>query len=142
VRIARENATKAGVDVDVWHGDASHMPFADASFDYVVCMAAFKNFSDPIGAINEVHRVLTPGGQASIFDLRKDATAAEIDAEVRRMRLSPLNTRVTRWTFDFMLLKSAYTRDQLEQMAAESRFGRGDIVSKGIGCELRLAKAS
>src|SRR5262249_39666065 len=37
VRIARENAARAGVAVDFREGDAAHMPFADGSFDYVVC---------------------------------------------------------------------------------------------------------
>ncbi len=70
VKIAQENANRAGVAVDVRHGNAAAMPFADASFDFVVCMTAFKNFADPIGALNEVHRVLKPKGQASIYDLR------------------------------------------------------------------------
>ncbi len=39
-----------------------------------------------------------------------------------------------------MLLPAAYTRQQLETMAAESRFGRGDLVADGIGVELRLVK--
>jgi ubiquinone/menaquinone biosynthesis C-methylase UbiE len=140
VRIAGENAAKAGVAVDVRCGNAAQMPFPDASFDYVVCVAAFKNFTDPVGAMNEMHRVLKPGGQASIFDLRKDATREDIDAEVRNMHLSPLNTHLTRWTFQFMLLKRAYTRETLEEMAAQSRFGRCEIVSDGIGCEIRLTK--
>src|SRR5262249_51740475 len=63
VRIVRENAVRAGVAVDAHHGNASDMPFADSTFEYVVCMAAFKNFTDPLGAINEMHRVLKPGGQ-------------------------------------------------------------------------------
>src|SRR5262245_47526351 len=62
VQIARKNAADAGVHVTVELGNASAMPFADASFDYIVCMAAFKNFSDPMGAINEIHRVLRPEG--------------------------------------------------------------------------------
>ena len=141
VKIARENAVQAGVRVDVRHGNAAAMPFDDASFDVVVCVAAFKNFTDPIGALNEMHRVLRPGGQASIFDLRKDATGEEIAAEVRRMQLSSWNARLTRWTFQFVLLKRAYTRDQLERMASQSRFSRWDVASDGIGFELRLTKA-
>lgn len=140
VRIAQDNAVRAGVVVDVRHGNAAHMPFADASFDYVVCMAAFKNFSDPIGSIDEMHRVLTNGGGASIFDLRKDATDAELDAEVRNMHLSSWSTRLTRWTFQFMLLRLAYTHDQLERMVARSRFGRCEIASSGIAYEVRLTK--
>ncbi len=142
VRIAQENAIRAGVSVDVRHGDAAHLPFADAWFDYAVCVAAFKNFTDPLGAINEMHRVLRPGGQASIFDLRKNATPEEIDAEVRNMHLSRLNEHLTRWTFRFMLLKLAYTHEQLAEMAKRSRFGRGDIAVNGIGCELWMTKTT
>jgi ubiquinone/menaquinone biosynthesis C-methylase UbiE len=99
VRIVRQNAADAGVTVTVEQGNASAMPFADGSFDYVVCMAAFKNFSDPVGAINEMYRVLTPGGTSSIYDLRKDAAAVDIAAEVRNMHLSAWNAFVTRVIF-------------------------------------------
>jgi ubiquinone/menaquinone biosynthesis C-methylase UbiE len=142
VRIARENAANSGVVVDVRHGNASAMPIAEASFDYVVCMAAFKNFTDPIGAINEMHRVLKPRGQASIFDLRKDASLQDIAAEVRDMQLSALNALITRVIFRHGLLRAAYTHEQLDRMAHESRFTHHEIVSRGIGLELRLTKAS
>jgi ubiquinone/menaquinone biosynthesis C-methylase UbiE len=140
VRMTRENAARSGVRVDVRHGNAASMPFDEASFDVVVCVAAFKNFTDPIGAISEMHRVLRPGGHASILDLRKDATMEEIAAEVRRMQLSAWNARLTRLAFRFTLLKRAYTRDQLERMASQSRFSRWDVALDGIGFELRLIK--
>jgi ubiquinone/menaquinone biosynthesis C-methylase UbiE len=140
VRIARENAREAGVAIDFRHGNASKMPFPDASFDFVVCTAAFKNFSDPIGALNEIHRVLTPGGHASIFDLRKDASRDEIANEVRDMHLSAINALLTHWTFRFVLLKRAYTRAALETTVAASLFGTCEIIADGIGFELRLAK--
>lgn len=142
VRIARDNAEAAGVAVDFRLGNASKMPFPDASFDFVVCSAAFKNFGDPIGALDEIHRVLAPGGQASIFDLRKDATRDEIASEVRDMHLSAINSFLTRGVFRFVLLKRAYTRAGLEEMVASSRFGACDIMADGIGFELRLAKKS
>ena len=140
VRIARENAAAAGVPVDFRHGNAAEMPFPDASFDFIVCSAAFKNFSDPVGALDEMHRVLKPGGRASIYDLRKDATNREIAAEVRNMHLSAFNAWLTRQTFRFVLLKRAYTRADLESMAARSVFGTCDIVLDGIGFELRLSR--
>ncbi len=140
VRIAQDNARKAGVAVDFRHGDASAMPFPDASFDFVVCTAAFKNFSDPLGALNEIHRVLAPGGEASIYDLRKDASLDEIARGVRRMQLSPINALLTRFIFRFGLLRSAYTREALEQLVAQSRFETGRFETDGIGFELRLAK--
>ena len=52
VRIASEHAARANVAVAFRHGNASAMPFPDESFDCVVCSAAFKNFSDPLGALN------------------------------------------------------------------------------------------
>ena len=140
VRIARQNAAAAGVAVDVRQGNASAMPFADASFDAAVCVAAFKNFTDPLGALDGIYRVLKPGGEASIFDLRKDAPARDVDADVRGMHLSAWNAFVTRWTFDHVLLKRAYSRVELERLAARSRFGGAVIGEDGIGVELRLTK--
>src|SRR5208337_2090171 len=44
VEIATENARNAGVRIDFRLGNASAMPFADDSFDFICCSAAFKNF--------------------------------------------------------------------------------------------------
>jgi ubiquinone/menaquinone biosynthesis C-methylase UbiE len=141
VGIASDNARRAGFPIDFRLGDAAHLPLADASFDQVVCRAAFKNFSDPLGAIDEMHRVLSPGGRASIFDLRKDASLADIEREVAAMGLSPVNALMTRWTFRLVLLRNAHSREALETMVARSRFGAGEIVPDGIGFELRLLRA-
>src|SRR5436190_1642203 len=74
VRMATENAGKAGVQVVFVEGNASAMPFDADTFDLVYCRAAFKNFSEPLQALREMHRVLRPGGQAVIVDLRRNAT--------------------------------------------------------------------
>lgn len=140
VEIARGNAERAGVRIDFREGDAARLPFDDASFDYVVCMAAFKNFSNPRGALAEMHRVLRPGGEAAIFDLRKEAAPEEIAAEVRTMGMSPFNAMLTRWTFRHMLLRRAYTSEAIQRMAAESPFGGGEVAKDGIGFELRMKK--
>jgi ubiquinone/menaquinone biosynthesis C-methylase UbiE len=141
VRIARENAARAGVAVDVRQGDAAALPFGDGQFDFVVCTAAFKNFRDPVGALNEMHRVLTPGGRALIQDLRKDASRGDIETEVRNMNLSPINTVVTRLIFRFGLLTAAYTRSGIEEVARASAFPRYELRANGIGFDLLLAKA-
>src|SRR5262249_23949014 len=116
------------------------IPVSVNSSAFVVFMAAFNNFPDPVGAINDVHRVLAPGGQASIYELRKDAPLGEIDAEVRKMGLSKWSAMLTRWIFRHSLLKNAYTRMDMERMVAASRFGHGEIEANGIGFELRLEK--
>jgi len=142
VRMTQENAARAGVTVDARHGSASAMPLPDDSFDLVVCMAAFKNFADPVGALNEIHRVLAVGGEALIYDLRKDAAPSEIAAEVRKMGLSKWSGAWTRWIFRYWLLRVAYTRRDLERMAAASRFGGCRIVHQGIGFEWRFEKGA
>src|SRR5690349_3621477 len=56
VEIATHNATEAGVPVQFRQGDAAAMPLGDGLFDMVVCRAAFKNFSRPVEALNEMYR--------------------------------------------------------------------------------------
>ena len=58
VRIAAENARRAGHDVEFRLGDAHALPFAAGSLDCIVCRAAFKNFSDPATALGEMRRTL------------------------------------------------------------------------------------
>src|SRR5262245_1246625 len=113
VRIAKDLARAEGLDIDFRHGNASDMPYPSGSFDLVVCRAAFKNFMYPLAALDEIHRVLVPGGRASIFDLRKEASREEIDAEVEGMRLSRVNAFLTRLIFRTTLLKTAYAADAL-----------------------------
>jgi ubiquinone/menaquinone biosynthesis C-methylase UbiE len=140
VRMATDNALRAGVQIDFRHGDVADMPFAAGAFDLVICQAAFKNFPDPVAALNEIHRVLRPGAQASIYDLRKDAPREAIEAEIRGMHLSAVSAFFTRLVFRFGLLRAAYTRGKLEAVVARSRFGRGEFLPDGIGFELRLVK--
>ncbi len=139
VEIAREHARQAGVSVDFQQGDASHMPFAAESFDLIICQAAFKNFSRPGEAINEMYRVLRNGGMAIIQDMRKDASDAAIREEVNPMRLTPVNAFMTRQTLR-LLRRRAYTTEQFERLATASAFGGCEIETRGIGIEVRLKK--
>ncbi|MGZ6296868.1 MAG: class I SAM-dependent methyltransferase [Candidatus Limnocylindrales bacterium] len=140
VRIATANAERAGVHADFVLGDVAHMPIPDASVDFVVCMAAFKNFSQPVRALDEVYRVLRPGGGASIFDMRKDASNRAIAAETATMGLSPVTATFTEISLR-MLRRNAYTVDGIRQIAENSRFGGSEVRGDGIGFELVLRRA-
>ena len=140
VELATENAKKAGARVEFHHGNASAMPFDRGSFDLIVCRAAFKNFSEPIRAINEMHRVLKPGGKAVIVDLRKDASAREIDAAVDEMKLDRINSAVTKWIFKHFLLKRANSQDDFRRMAAQSMAGKCEISVEDISLIVTLRK--
>jgi len=140
VEIARRNASEAGVDVDFRRGNASGMPFSTASFDFVLCRAAFKNFAQPLSALKEMHRVLDFGGRALIIDLRGDASVESINRAVGEMRLGAVNSLMTRLTFQFMLLKRAYTKGDFEQLLGQTKFGPVEIQEDLIGLELMLHK--
>lgn len=48
-------------------GDASELPFRDASFDAVCCFAALNLFADPMRALDRMRAALTPGGRIALF---------------------------------------------------------------------------
>src|ERR1700756_4720924 len=114
VELARANAAEAGVEVDFRRGDASAMPFADDSFDLLTCSAAFKNFARPHKALEEMYRVLRPGGTALVVDLHRDVPMSEIRKYFGAMELGAAERWMTVATFRFMLLKRAYTRAEFE----------------------------
>jgi ubiquinone/menaquinone biosynthesis C-methylase UbiE len=140
VEIARRNAQQAGLRVDFRQGNASAMPFKEETFDFTFCQAAFKNFSDPVKAIAEIYRVLKPNGKAVIVDMRRDASSEDIEREVNGMKLDPVNRFMVKWTFDHMLLKSAYSVDEMKAMVAQSPFGKGQINIEGVGFHIWLEK--
>jgi ubiquinone/menaquinone biosynthesis C-methylase UbiE len=140
VQMASQHAKREGVVARFIHGSASDIPLEDGLFDLIVCRAAFKNFSEPLKALNEMHRVLKPGGRAIIIDLRKDASWEEIVAYVDGLHISPANTWMTKFTFKHMLLKRAYTEGQMTSLAGESDFKSCEIVKNNVGMEIRLIR--
>ena len=123
VEIASARAKEANVQVEFRQGDVAYMPFSNDTFDFAICTAAFKNFSEPVRAINEIYRVLKRGSKAVVIDLRKDATKTQINEAVKEMKLSMIDSFVTNFTFKHGLLRSAYTRNQFQNFAVESSFG-------------------
>ena len=140
VEIAQKNALAAGLPIDFRQGNASALPFDSASFDFTFCQAAFKNFSQPVQAIAEMYRVLRPGGQAIIVDVRNDATPQDIEQELKGMHLGRVDEWMTRFTFKQMLLKSAYSVAEMKSMIAQTPFGSGQIDASGIGFTIWLEK--
>ena len=66
--LAKQRAAALRREVDLREGEAEHLPLADASFDTVVCALALCTFPDPAAAIEEMKRVLVPGGRLLLLD--------------------------------------------------------------------------
>lgn len=139
VQIAAEHAERSGVTVDFRRGDVTSMPFPDNAFDLIVCQAAFKNFVHPVRALNEMHRVLRPGGNALINDMNREATNPEIVAEVEAMHLTGPNAFITQTTLGW-LRRRAMSPEQFRRLAEESAFGGADLSTDGISLNVRLTR--
>lgn len=140
VEIAQGKAREQGVNVDFRHGNASAMPFEAESFDFIYCRAAFKNFSQPIEAINEMHRVLRAGGQAVIHDLRKDVSMEEINAYFKNTGRGWFDAMFTQLASRSFLIKRAYTKQNFLDMAKRSQFGSCRVETSSIGLEAHFQK--
>jgi ubiquinone/menaquinone biosynthesis C-methylase UbiE len=56
-------------------GSASELPFREASFDAACCFAALHLFADPLAALDEMRRVLRPGGRIALMtSVRREMT--------------------------------------------------------------------
>ena len=66
--VARRRAAELGRDVDLRVGDAQRLEFEDASFDTVVCTFGLCAVPDDGGAVDEMVRVLRPGGLLLLAD--------------------------------------------------------------------------
>ncbi|MGZ6693475.1 MAG: class I SAM-dependent methyltransferase [Solirubrobacteraceae bacterium] len=48
-------------------GDACALPFRDGSFEAICCFAALYLIEHPMRAVDEIARVLTPGGRVALL---------------------------------------------------------------------------
>ena len=110
-------------------GDAAKIPFPDRSVDLVASTLSLHHWRDPVIVLNEIARVLRPGGGYMIFDLRRDmsspaylllwfATNFVVPAALYRIN-EPLNSR-----------NAAYTPDEAAQLADQSNL-RGWRITRG-----------
>jgi SAM-dependent methyltransferase len=60
VRWARQRYQRPGLEF--YQGSMARMPFPDASFDVVICFEGLEHLAEQQAFVEEVHRVLRPGG--------------------------------------------------------------------------------
>ena len=66
--IATTRAAELGRNIELRQGDAHALPFADATFDTVVCTFGLCAIPDIDAALDEMTRVLRPGGKLILVD--------------------------------------------------------------------------
>ena len=140
VEIARRNAAAAGVTPRFELGDAAALPIGDATVDFVVCRAAFKNFSQPVTALAEMRRVLRPGGTALLIDMRRDVSIAALKHYVGGLGLGWPNRCFMLLVFRTSLIKRAYTLDDIRRMSSEAGWTQSRIEITSLGFECSMSK--
>jgi ubiquinone/menaquinone biosynthesis C-methylase UbiE len=140
VDLARRNAAATGITVGFEVANAAALPISDASQDFVVCRAAFKNFAQPVEALREMRRVLRPGGTALLIDMRRDASMADIRRYVDGLGVSWLNRVFMMVTFRTMLIKRAYPLADIRRMTAQAGWVGSRIDPNPIGFEAWMTK--
>jgi ubiquinone/menaquinone biosynthesis C-methylase UbiE len=73
-RTASQKARQAGAAerVAFVRGDSEHLPFADAAFDVVTCSNSFHHYPDQQACVQQMRRVLKPGGRLILIDGFRD----------------------------------------------------------------------
>jgi ubiquinone/menaquinone biosynthesis C-methylase UbiE len=78
LRIARGNAGRAPVPIELAYGIAERLPADDAAFDAAVVSLVLCSVADQDAALSEIRRVVRPGGQLRFFEhVRADTPALE-----------------------------------------------------------------
>ncbi len=91
-----------GVELQIRDGHAEHIPFEDASFDFVYANQVIEHVADPAASFAEVARVLRPGGA---FWFSAISSLCPSQTEIRRFPLFPwypdrLKRRIMYWARD------------------------------------------
>jgi ubiquinone/menaquinone biosynthesis C-methylase UbiE len=92
-----KQAKKDERDAEIVQAAAEHLPFADKSFECVVCVTALHNFESPKKALLEIRRVSRGSGVITI--LKKAAYAKELQMMIKdifsiRMELEEENDTI------------------------------------------------
>ena len=96
---AQQRAGTCGGAISVQYADVQGLPFADSSFDSIATASTLCSVPDPVAALQQMHRVLRPGGKLLMFEhvrSRNLLVGAELDLLSPVMRfLGPVVNRDT-----------------------------------------------
>lgn len=101
-------ASRRVANIEFREADAAHLPFDEATFDAVTCRVAAHHFADVRRVIDEVWRVLRPGGRFILADtVAPEDAAADTFLNTLELLRDPSHVRDYRGSEWLRLLRSA-----------------------------------
>ena len=126
---AREAAEEAGVAdrLDFRVGDAKSLPFSEQSFDLVLCNSLLHHLPAPLALLNEISRLVRPGGAILLRDLRRPSRLEfPLHALWFGRHYSGVMSQLYRDS-----LQAAYTRAELECLLRRSQLAGSRVFRTG-----------
>lgn len=121
--------------VEFRRGDSLNLPFENDSVDNIVSTMSLHHWANPKGAFHEIYRVLKPGGQLLLMDMRRDPRRLFywLIAFATKVAPSFLHTQALRRVNEPMgSLLASYTPSELESLLLEIPFAKKSARG-GIG---------
>ncbi len=150
LEVAASLPLPAGARVPVaWQqADAGALPYADESFDVLVCQQGFQFFPDKAAAAREMRRVLAPGGRAllscwrdlprqGLFPVLIDAAWEHVGGDAVAMIRSAFDLDVE--AAREMLLAAGFRSVRAGIRVSSARFARVDTPAEMIALLLTAA---
>jgi SAM-dependent methyltransferase len=123
-----------GTQVRWQQGNAQELPFADRSFDRVICQLGLQYFPDRLAAVREMHRVLRPGGRVTVMVWRDVSHSPGFAALV-----NALETNVGPEAADVMRTPFGFGDDPAPLMQLLQDAGFADAVTQAASGMVRFA---
>ena len=126
LKLARRNVAEAAVEetVEIEQVDAKALPWDDGQFDGVISNSIIHHIAEPAGVLDEMVRVLKPGGMLFVRDLMRPDDAETVDRLVQEYagNASPHARQLFHQSFH-----AALPLEETRQMVAD-RGGRSEFV--------------
>ncbi|MFJ9950217.1 bifunctional 2-polyprenyl-6-hydroxyphenol methylase/3-demethylubiquinol 3-O-methyltransferase UbiG [Kitasatospora sp. NPDC091207] len=154
---AGEHARESGLEIEYQQGVAEHLPFPDATFDFVYCCDTLEHVTSVDQSVSEAVRVLKPGGHY-LYDtinrtFRSKLAMIKMAQDWKSVSFAPkdlhdwasfikpaeLHAVFRKHGLDNQdLVGFASTRPQLELFKAMRRRARGEISYGELGRQFQL----
>jgi ubiquinone/menaquinone biosynthesis C-methylase UbiE len=138
IEIATQNAREYGFRdrVEYVRGDACEMPFEDAFFNAVFSNGSLHEWARPDEIINEIGRVLKPGGRYCITDMKRNMSP--FVKSFLWIMAKPRNIR----PYLVSSINAAYTKDEIEELLSGTKISGWQIDENPIGLTISGRKTT